>query len=113
MTCLSGSTVSSGAKCGANKNNSCGPLPVCSPRRCSVTPEVSEASRSPEEVLFQGKPHTRATENASSVDPSLKLTSCVFQNLVVDLLLLIPFLVPSLLWCMGSVWRFLVNLVTP
>ena len=32
----------------------------------------------------------------SSIDPSLKLTSCVAQNLVVDFLFLIPLLVPSL-----------------
>ena len=57
--------------------------------------------KSPKHHVLQNRcfsreiPHTHATENTSSVDPSLKLTSWVSQNLVVDLLLLIPPLVPS------------------
>ena len=45
---------------------------------------------------------------ASSVDPSLMLTS-VSPKILEDFLFLIPLLVPSLLWCLNSVWRFLVT----
>ena len=54
-TCLPGFTLSGGVKCGADAD--CvpvGSLPVCSPRSCAVPPEVSGASRSAKEVLFQG-----------------------------------------------------------
>ena len=55
VSCLLGSRFSSGVKCGAVKIfKSCRSLSVCSPRRCSVPPEVTKASRSPEEVFFQG-----------------------------------------------------------
>ena len=50
---------------------SCGSLPVCSSRSCGVPPEVSGASRSAEEVLFQGNATYSTTEDTSSVDPSL------------------------------------------
>ena len=55
VTCLPGFTLSSGVKCGADADFvPVGSLPVCSPRSCGVPPEVSGASRSAEEVLFQG-----------------------------------------------------------
>ena len=89
------------------KKSSWGSLPVCSPRSCSVPPEVSEASRSPEEVFFQG--NTTYTSDREYIVSSLK----VIPNFVVDFLLFIPPLVPRLLWCMGRVSCFLVILVTP
>ena len=91
VTCLPGFTLSGGVKCGADADFvPVGSLPVCSPRSCGVPPEVSGASRSAEEVLFQGNATFITKEDTSSVDPSLKLTSCVSQDLVVGLLLLNP-----------------------
>ena len=53
-TCLPGFTLSSGVKCGADADFvPVGTLPVCS-RSCGMPPEVSEASRSQKEMLFQG-----------------------------------------------------------
>ena len=54
-TCLPGFTLSGGLKCGADTDFvPVGSLPVCSPRSGGVPLEVSGASRSAKEVLFQG-----------------------------------------------------------
>ena len=55
VTCLPGFTLSGGVKCGADADFvPVRSLPVCSPRSYSVSPEVSGASRSAKEVLFEG-----------------------------------------------------------
>ena len=70
-------------------------------RRCKILPvDLSQCVHHESAVCFLKWPkhhvlqkrcfskellHTHATENATSVDPSLKLTSCVSQNLGVDL----------------------------
>ena len=78
VTSLPGFTLSSGVKCGADADLvPVGSLPVCSPRSCTVPPEVSGASRSAQRCFSRKMPHTHAAEDVSSVDPSLELTSCV------------------------------------
>ena len=71
VTCLPGFTLSGGVKCGADDDFVPVGLSQCSPRSCGVPPEVSGASRSAEEVLFQGNATYSTTEDTSSVDPSL------------------------------------------
>ena len=70
VTSLPGLALSCGFKCSAGADIvPVGVLPMCPPRSCGVFPKMSGASRSAQEM-----PHTHATEDTSSVNPSLELT---------------------------------------
>ena len=97
-TCLPGFTLSNW--CQMRSGKSCQFFLMCSPRSCIVPPEVSGASRSAKEVLFQGNvtytcdtqyiicafatlTKGSARSPACSTYLSLKRTSCVSPNLLV------------------------------